>query len=1406
MIDMKQKILITAILVGIIIGTISSFAYNYFYVDKSVISSTLPSENAEPVVEIFAEPVYLISEGGSETMIESGYAVKENDRIRTDAGARAQIVFPNGTVTRLDESTVVHLASASYQPQKIRIEIEEGHVWSRVAKMSSSEYYQTVSNKILTEVKGTSFGHYVFPDGSDKVVTTKGEVVGQCINNTQKTVIARDNKILFDCLPTSKQSPEPISSDDTRDAWFQFNVEEDAFLNNRFGPYAYNDSEDNNVLGESDESFLDRARRVVQTVLGVEDDTPSTTIVQQPTPTTTPSVVPTSASGPTATPKPNPTTSTSSPGTGSQPTNTPVPPKVTTPIPTQGPSRTAIASIRITGSSTGGVSITDSLTGSTTTASDGSPVYSGATVETSANAKAEIMFENGSVTRLDGNTEVVVQPNNEESFNMSIILNAGRIWSRVKKLTGSDEGYETQTDSMVATVRGTSYGHAIVEEEGRKADRIVTVEGSVLGRCMNKAGQRSNQMVTEIQKNHKGTFRCLNERPEVIKDQITSISSKDIAWTLTNMQLDELLEQKNPDIIYYDPGTPPDRISLNEPPSVEIIATDSVRIQEALDLRAKIRDDGLPFGVQPNIIWSQSEGPRCFNNNPCTYFTRIVDPKTSAVFLKPGTYTLRATSSDILSINYQEIVVTVSGNNQPPQVEAGEQKKLTLHRSGVPEKTKIQLTGMVEDDGLPYTESLTYGWSQTAGPEGGATILNPGNAKTWVQFSKSGSYNFTLSADDGEYTTVDTVTITVAEPLNEAPQVYLGPDRTVAPQLRKNGKVVPATLSIYPRIVHDNYPLKNPEYTWEIVQTPDDVTAEECVQFGKDDDQYNTLRPQMRFSCPGTFTMRLTADDSLEQGSDELLVTVLEPGSDVEPFEPLAEMFMSDSADEDRKVSINIQNIFDYKFMTYSLTYECDSENPDVCAEGTYGVQSQDLIPIDQNEFVRVFPFKTCSSNGNCTLHENVRNVMLEVQLYKNKNKEPQQTLLITETSVNNPPEVAAGDDVTAFVGDTVQLNGRVEDSDIPTNSTLNIAWSLASGPGAVTFTDPQAPSTSAQFDQPGQYTLTLTGSDGFLTISDTVDVVIEPEPENTAPMVDAGFNQVVVLPATANLAGSAIDDGIPAEQLLTYQWQMTGGPAEAAIESPFEPVTIAEFSEPGTYQFTLTVSDGDLQSSDMVQIEVKENMPPEVSAGDDTATTIDRALLLEGTASDDGYPMSIPLETMWRQISGPENGAAIFTEPAKVQTTVRFSETGEYVLALTADDSEHLATDSMRVVVNEPVAGVDEVRVVELVESTNEVCLGFIDGVCMTGTTAEIVVEITGSRMNTIEKVSITPVDALETTIEATPFEQADSMLRVSYSDLPYKSPLPWLSVLINRTYNIHIVDKQGNTIEIERGLVVGN
>jgi len=96
---------------------------------------------------------------------------------------------------------------------------------------------------------------------------------------------------------------------------------------------------------------------------------------------------------------------------------------------------------------------------------------------------------------------------------------------------------------------------------------------------------------------------------------------------------------------------------------------------------------------------------------------------------------------------------------------------------------------------------------------------------------------------------------------------------------------------------------------------------------------------------------------------------------------------------------------------------------------------------------------------------------------------------------------------------------------------------------------------------------------------------------------------------------------------------------------------------------------------------EIPDNIAPLVNAGSDQEILLSESASLNGTVTDDGLPENPgKVSTIWSKISGP--GTVTFDDTTKISTDAEFSKTGEYIVRLTADDSELSAFDEVKIIV----------------------------------------------------------------------------------------------------------------------------
>jgi len=111
-------------------------------------------------------------------------------------------------------------------------------------------------------------------------------------------------------------------------------------------------------------------------------------------------------------------------------------------------------------------------------ASDGSVLYVGSTVRTSADARAIITLFEGSTVELEPASDITIEEATTRGGSTIVELaqSLGRSWHVVTHLTTADSRYEVKTPAATASVRGTAFEVAV---DDASTTTVTTTEGRV---------------------------------------------------------------------------------------------------------------------------------------------------------------------------------------------------------------------------------------------------------------------------------------------------------------------------------------------------------------------------------------------------------------------------------------------------------------------------------------------------------------------------------------------------------------------------------------------------------------------------------------------------------------------------------------------------------------------------------------------------------------------------------------------------------------------------------------------------------------------------------------------------------------------------------------------------------------
>ena len=199
-------------------------------------------------------------------------------------------------------------------------------------------------------------------------------------------------------------------------------------------------------------------------------------------------------------------------------------------------------------------------------------------------------------------------------------------------------------------------------------------------------------------------------------------------------------------------------------------------------------------------------------------------------------------------------------------------------------------------------------------------------------------------------------------------------------------------------------------------------------------------------------------------------------------------------------------------------------------------------------------------------------------------------TVTVVDTFNNPLPTVDAGGDRTVTAGERVMLNGAARDD----GAVVSVLWRVTPGGPALTLEGDDrlqvaftAPPVAGATDV--ELSLTAVDDQGGRA-SDRVTVTILPAPANAAPRIDDAYADPGVASGgeTARLLALASD---PDNNPLQYRWTQRddGAPALAIdnADTGDAKVTLPLLEEATAFGFVVTVSDGELEASRTVTLQV---------------------------------------------------------------------------------------------------------------------------------------------------------------------------------------------------------------------------
>ena len=529
------------------------------------------------------------------------------------------------------------------------------------------------------------------------------------------------------------------------------------------------------------------------------------------------------------------------------------------------------------------------------------------------------------------------------------------------------------------------------------------------------------------------------------------------------------------------------------------------------NMQGVISDDGLPTGGTLTSTWSVVSGPGIVT------FANPGSPTTSATFSTIGVYTLRLTASDSQLTAQADTTVTVKPANLPPVVNAGLNQTIVL-------PSNVSTLPLV-----PTLLSISTNFNSPVGID----YHQPTNKMMMSVNEAAGGQprNFELVAADGTHSPFSNISgltdeVYIAAARDEGGGKSIG-GFSAGEMFTGSG-----VAGVIVRISPDGTKVQNP---W--VRLPNEsgllrgqLYIDRTGVWGGDLIVATTVGNIWRVSSAGTPTLLGNVGTStLPEG----LFTV---PNDPQKYGPWAGKIITGGENLARIFAIDTSRVittFDLGISPENIKLILPNENffaVDFAGQKLTGIPAAELEGMVGDILIgEEFTGNLWQVHWNGSGFETTKFAAVSGDL---------------EGTAFGP----AGISQVASTIASVNLNGTASDDGLPLGGTFTTSWSKVSGPGLATFTSLTNPVTTVTLNQPGTYVLRLTASDSELTSSSDVTITISA---NQAPIVSAGDSQQVTFPASADLKGTATDDGLPAGSSLSTFWTKVSGPGKVTFTAP---------------------------------------------------------------------------------------------------------------------------------------------------------------------------------------------------------------------------------------------------------------
>ena len=398
--------------------------------------------------------------------------------------------------------------------------------------------------------------------------------------------------------------------------------------------------------------------------------------------------------------------------------------------------------------------------------------------------------------------------------------------------------------------------------------------------------------------------------------------------------------------------------------------------------------------------------------------------------------------------------------------------------------TVLILNATVTDDGFPLPSNLTMAWTKTAGP--GTVIFGSSNAPvTAATFPQSGAYTLRLTANDGEFQTIQNVSVTVdpASVYTSGLVAYWKLDETNGTTaFDSSGNGLNATASSTSLWTANGY-----------------LNGAVNIN-GVSANNVNAAHPTALNNLFSTGATVCAYINTASLGGGSLGRIMDKSGG--------GWIFYNQNSFITGQYQVQFEQTFSNNRTNKWQIGHVITTNTWTHVSVSYNSSSQSNVPAIYVNGIAQTLTDVSTGPGNLSetaLNDSAANLFIgnradaarafggridDVRIYNRAMSAAEVFGLATLPTGDRAPSVNAGANQIATVGVAIMLNGTATDDGLPNPpGVITTTWSLVSGPGNVTIGNTNALSTTASFDTLGTYILQLVADDGHAQSASALEI-----------------------------------------------------------------------------------------------------------------------------------------------------------------------------------------------------------------------------------------------------------------------------------------------------------------------------